>query len=288
MSMSRVFRSLALQASSSSSGARLLTDMSIRTMASQASPKLKGKVAIVTASTEGIGLSIAKRLAEDGASVIISSRKEKSVKAVVDKLSGSGLDVRGTVCHVGKAEDRQKLLDFTLEAKGGVDILISNAAVNPYMGPLMGTPEEAWDKIFEVNVKASFLLTKAVAPLMEKRGGGSIVYVASIGGYQVFPVLGAYSISKTALLGLTKAAAMELASNKIRVNCVCPGIIKTKFSQAMWANPDILDEVNKQIPMSRVGEPDEIAGIVSFMASDDASYLTGESVAVAGGMFSRL
>jgi dehydrogenase/reductase SDR family protein 4 len=231
---------------------------------------------------------VAKRLASDGASVIISSRKEKNVVQAVEQLTAQGLDVCGTTCHVGSADDRKKLVEFALAEKGAIDCLVSNAAVNPFFGPTLDTPEEAWDKIFEINVKAAFMLTKEIVPHITKRGGGSVVYISSIGGYQPLAALGAYSVSKTALLGLTKAVAVDAVHSNIRVNCVCPGVIKTKFSSALWKDEGISEEVNKTIPMHRLGQPEEISGIVSFLCSDDSSYLTGESIAVAGGFFTRL
>lgn len=250
--------------------------------------KLAGKVAIVTASTEGIGFAIAKRLAEDGASVVISSRKKDKVDKAVESIKSITNNVSGIPCHVGKTEDRQNLLDFTVSKYGGIDILVSNAAVNPVMCQVLDTPEEAWDKIFDVNVKAAFLLTQQVVPLMETRGGGSIVYVSSIAAFKPMEVIGAYSVSKTTLLGLTKAVALQCVSSNIRVNCLCPGIIETKFSDGLHSNESSRELINQSIPMRRIGKPDECAGMVSFLCSDDASYITGEAFPVAGGYFSRL
>uniref|UniRef100_A0A2L2Y3S8 Dehydrogenase/reductase SDR family member 4 n=2 Tax=Parasteatoda tepidariorum TaxID=114398 RepID=A0A2L2Y3S8_PARTP len=250
--------------------------------------KLSGKVAVVTASTEGIGFSVAKRLATDGAAVVISSRKKDNVEKALDQLKSVSSKIAGIPCHVGKAEDRKRLLEFAKTTFGGVDLLVSNAAVNPTMGHVLDTSEDAWDKIFDINVKSAFLLTQAVLPLMEERGGGSIVYMSSIAGLNPMNILGAYSVSKTALLGLAKAAATQCAQKNIRVNCVCPGIIKTKFSEVMWSNPSSKEVLDQAIPMKRCGEPDEIAGMVSFLCSNDASYITGENFVVAGGYFSRL
>lgn len=261
------------------------TAYSATRMSSTNSGRFKGKVAIVTASTDGIGFAIAKRLAEDGASVCISSRKEKNVEEALQKLKG--LPVFGTVCHVAKADDRRRLLDLVRNEKGTLDFLISNAAVNPSFGPMLDTPEDAWDKIFEVNVKSAFLLTKEAVPLMKQSTCGSIVYISSIGGYQILSALGAYSVSKTALLGLTKGLAEELAPS-IRVNCVCPGIIDTKFSSALTSNEGIAEEALRRVPLKRFGKPDDISGLVSFLCSDDAAYITGESIVAAGGYYSRL
>uniref|UniRef100_A0A8P0PSU6 Dehydrogenase/reductase 4 n=1 Tax=Canis lupus familiaris TaxID=9615 RepID=A0A8P0PSU6_CANLF len=181
---------------------------------------LANKVALVTASTDGIGFAIARRLARDGAHVVVSSRKQHNVDRAVAALQGEGLSVTGTVCHVGKAEDRERLVATAVNLHGGIDILISNAAVNPFFGNLMDVTEEVWDKILDINVKATALMTKAVVPEMEKRGGGSVVIVASIGAYLPFPGLGPYNVSKTALLGLTKNLARELDQRNIRVNCL--------------------------------------------------------------------
>jgi len=250
--------------------------------------KLAGKVAVVTASTEGIGLAIAQNLGRHGASVMLSSRKATNVEKAVEQLKSEGLDVDGMVCHVGKSSDRSALLESTVKRWGGLDILVSNAAVNPYFGPILGCPEETWDKIFEVNVKASFLLFKACVPLFESRGGGSAVFVSSIGGFQPIPMLGPYSVSKTALFGLTKALAAEVASDNIRVNCIAPGIIKTKFAEALTDNEDIAEKALENLPLGRFGRPEEMGGVVSFLVSDEASYLTGETIVLAGGMNARL
>jgi len=250
--------------------------------------KLSGKVAIVTASTEGIGFGIAENLARHGARVMISSRKGENVTAAVEKLQSKGLSVDGTVCHVGKKEDRSNLFKQTVDKFGGLDILVSNAAVNPYFGTTLDCPEDAWDKIFEINVKTAFLLFKESFPLMQNRGGGSAVFVSSIGGFQPISMLGPYSVSKTALFGLTKALAMEVAAENIRVNCIAPGVIQTKFASALTDNEDIADRVLENIPMGRFGQPAEMGGIVSFLASEEASYMTGETIVLAGGLNCRL
>ncbi|XP_032712224.1 dehydrogenase/reductase SDR family member 4 [Lontra canadensis] len=249
---------------------------------------LANKVALVTASTDGIGFAIARRLAQDGAHVVISSRKQQNVDRAVATLQGEGLSVTGTVCHVGKAEDRERLVATAVSLHGGIDILVSNAAVNPFFGNLMDVTEEVWDKILDINVKATALMTKAVVPEMEKRGGGSVVIVASIGAYSPFPGLGPYNVSKTALLGLTKNLARELDQRNIRVNCLAPGLIKTSFSQVLWKDKEREESIKEIMQIRRIGKPDECAGIVSFLCSEDASYITGETVVVGGGTPSRL
>lgn len=250
--------------------------------------RLQGKVAIVTASTEGIGFSIAKRLAEDGASVVVSSRKQKNVDSAVNSLKKLNLEVLGVKCHVGLKEDRKTLLDETIKKYGKLNILVSNAAANPAMGGVLECGEAEWDKIFDVNVKSSFMLAKECLPYLKKSKGSSIVFVSSISGFDPFELLGAYSVSKTALIGLTKAAAKEVAPIGIRVNCIAPGIIRTKFSRALYESETALDMALSKIPMGRLGECNEIAGIASFLVSDDASYITGEAIVGSGGMTSRL
>uniref|UniRef100_A0A8I5ZUW8 Dehydrogenase/reductase SDR family member 4 n=1 Tax=Rattus norvegicus TaxID=10116 RepID=A0A8I5ZUW8_RAT len=246
---------------------------------------LANKVALVTASTDGIGLAIARRLAEDGAHVVISSRKQQNVDRAVATLQGEGLSVTGVVCHVGKAEDREKLVNMALKLHQGIDILVSNAAVNPFFGNLMDVTEEVWNKVLSINVTASAMMIKAVVPAMEKRGGGSVVIVSSVAGFVLFPSLGPYNVSKTALLGLTKNFAAELAPKNIRVNCLAPGLIKTHFSSVVRRKNTIIPSPRS---IERIGEPEDCVGIVSFLCSEDASYINGETVVVGGGTPSRL
>lgn len=289
----------------------------LRKLSTMSVQRLQGKVCVVTASSDGIGFAIAKRLGTEGAKVVVSSRKQSNVDEAVNSLKNQGIsDVIGITCHVAKEADRKKLFEETVKKFGGIDVLVSNAAVNPAVGSVLDAPEEVWDKIFDVNVKAAFLLAKEVKPFIVKRGGGSIVFISSIGGYQPFDLLGAYSVSKTALFGLTKAAALDTVKDNIRVNCVAPGVIETKFSSAVSIQHfdklvnKITDKINtncksKQtfqlhssesakeatlstIPMGRIGRPEEIGSVVAFLVSDDASFITGECIVAAGGAASRL
>lgn len=212
--------------------------------------RLCGKIAIVTASTDGIGFAIAQRLAQEGAKVIISSRKEKNVNEAVSKLSKEGLDIKGLVCHVSNADDRKKLFEHASKS-GGLDILVSNAAVNPEVGDVLDCSENSWDKIFDVNVKSAFLLAKEAVPLLKQSKAGRIIFISSIAGFQPIGLLGAYSVSKTALLGLTKAAAVQLGPDGVTVNCIAPGIIKTKFSSALISNEGAESEILSRIPLNR-------------------------------------
>ncbi|XP_011195740.2 dehydrogenase/reductase SDR family member 4 isoform X1 [Zeugodacus cucurbitae] len=292
-------RQLATKTQSACSGANIagvtlnlchkrLSSSSFHTAAGKTMKRLDGKVAIVTASTEGIGFAIAKRLAEDGAAVVISSRKERNVENAVERLRKLNLNVTGLKCHVGESQDRKRLFEETIRAYGKLNILVSNAATNPAVGGVLECDESVWDKIFDINVKSSYLLAKEALPYLRQAKDSSIVFVSSIAGYDAFDLLGAYSVSKTALIGLTKAASKELASEGIRVNCLAPGIIKTKFSKALYESESANEAAMSKIPMGRLGTPEEMAGIVSFLVSDDASYITGESIIASGGMSGRL
>ncbi|XP_004421980.1 PREDICTED: dehydrogenase/reductase SDR family member 2, mitochondrial-like [Ceratotherium simum simum] len=252
---------------------------------------LAEKVAVITGSTKGIGFANAQRLAQDGSHVVVSSWKQQNMDRAVAVLQGEGLSVTGTVCHVGKAEDQEWLLatmreqggwEEALEHYGGVDFLVCVAGVNPLVGSTLGASEQVWDKILNVNVKAPALLLSQLLPYMEKSGGSSVVLVSSMVAYVPVPKLGVYNTSKTALLGLCKSLAVELAPKGIRVNCLVPGIIKTDFIQVEKTLPYLLPDLNEIYGLQRFGEPEECAGIVSFLCSSDASCITGENIVVAG------
>ncbi|XP_060536637.1 dehydrogenase/reductase SDR family member 4-like [Cylas formicarius] len=249
--------------------------------------RLSGKIAIVTASTDGIGLAIARRLGNEGAKVIISSRKEPNVLRATKELTDEGLEVKGLVCHVSNQDERNKLFE---EAKklGGLDILVSNAAVNPFFGGMLDCDEKMFDKIFDVNVKSSFLLAREALPFLRKSQQGRIIFISSISAYMVDDILGPYSFSKTALLGLTKTIAKHLGPDGITVNCVCPGHIETRFSHVMRKTDEIMKEELKKIPMGRLGQAHEIAPLIAFLASEDGSYITGENIVAAGGLKTRI
>lgn len=246
------------------------------------------KVALVTASTDGIGFAIARRLAQDGAHVVVSSRKQQNVDRAVATLQGEGLSVTGTVCHVGKAQDREQLVATAVKLHGGIDILICNAGINPFFGNIIDATEEIWDKLLDTNVKATALMTKAVVPEMEKRGGGSVVIISSITAYIPIHGLGPYSVTKTALLGLTKNLAMDLAPRNIRVNCLAPGVIKTELSRVLWADKANDESLKESLLIKRLGKPEDCAGVVSFLCSEDASYITAETVTASGGLLACL
>jgi len=236
---------------------------------------LSNKVAIITGSSKGIGKSIAKGLAEHGASVIISSRSQEAVDEVAMEFKNEGMEATGIACHIGKADQRENLVQKTIEQYGGVDILVNNAAINPIYGPLEDAEEVVFDKIMDVNVKAPWMLSNLVLPSMQKREGGSIINIASVEALHPGAGLGLYSTSKAALLMLTKNQAKEWGKYGVRANVVCPGLIKTKFSAALWQNEQLLQKIEKTLPSSRMGMPDEMAGIACLLASDAGAYMTG-------------
>ncbi|GMT20465.1 hypothetical protein PFISCL1PPCAC_11762, partial [Pristionchus fissidentatus] len=256
--------------------------------------RFEGKVAIVTAATQGIGFAIAERLAKEGAAVVISSRKEKNVQDAVASLRSTGSKrVEGVVCHVGKEEDRKNLVQFTLAKFGRIDVLVNNHGINPVFVDIMDIDEKMWDRLFETNVKNGWQLSQLVAPHMKVVGGGSIIFNSSYTAYKN-PTSGiaAYAVTKTALLGLVKALAASLAKDKIRVNGIAPGVIKTKMSSPLWDNGEKTGEdntvLNSEILLGRLGVPEDLGGAVAFLASEDASYITGETIVVAGGINARL
>jgi dehydrogenase/reductase SDR family protein 4 len=236
---------------------------------------LTDKVAIVTGASKGIGKAIAHALGEHGAKVVVSSRDQEACEAVAVELGSAGIEARGIAAHMGEPENIQQLVDHTIEEFGGVDILVNNAATNPVFGPLLHSDALVFDKIMGVNVKGPFELARRVQPSMLERGGGSVINISSVGGVSPEHLLGLYSVSKAALISLTKVMAKEWGSAGIRANAICPGLIKTKFSKALWSNEAILKTVTERLPLGRMGSPEEVAGLAVFLASDASSYCTG-------------
>ncbi|XP_075425102.1 dehydrogenase/reductase SDR family member 4-like isoform X1 [Ascaphus truei] len=255
---------------------------------SESKKVLDQQVALVIGSTHGIGLAVARRLAQDGATVLLNSRKQENVDRAVRELTEEGLNVSGTTCHVGKAEDREKLVETALKRYGKINILICNAAVNPNVGPLLETTKEMWDKVFGVNVISHFLMVKLVVPHMQKEGGGSIIICTSVAAFRPHPDYGPYCVSKIAQLGLTQVLAMALQPMNIRVNGLAIGLINTSFSVVLRNTPEMKKEAMTHFAISRFGEPEECGGIASFLCSPDASYINGENIAVSGGSRGRL
>lgn len=242
-----------------------------------------GKVAIITGSSKGIGLSIAKGLAENGAKVVISSRKQDAVDAIAKEMNEAGFDAVGIACHIGDPDQCEALINKTIEKFGRIDILVNNAAINPYYGPLEASDNEVFDKIMNVNVKAPWLLSNLAQPHMKTQGGGSIINISSVEGIHPGFNLGLYSISKSALIMLSKNQAKEWGRHGIRSNAVCPGLVKTKLSEALWSNDKLAAGYKAVVPLKRIAVPDELAGVVMLLASDAGSYMTGGEYAVDGG-----
>ncbi|NJC26993.1 glucose 1-dehydrogenase [Neolewinella antarctica] len=244
---------------------------------------LSGKVAIVTGSSKGIGLSIARGLAESGAKVVISSRKQDAVDAVAKELTEAGLEAIGIACHIGDGDQREQLIAKTMDTYGRIDILVNNAAINPFYGPLEAADEAVFDKIMSVNVKAPWILSNLVQPHLKASGGGSIINISSVEGIHPGFRLGLYSMTKSALIMLTKNQAKEWGRYGIRSNVVCPGLVKTKFSESLWSNEQMVKQYTSVVPLRRMAEPDEMAGIVMLLASDAGAYMTGGVYAADGG-----
>jgi NAD(P)-dependent dehydrogenase (short-subunit alcohol dehydrogenase family) len=243
---------------------------------------LQGKVAIVTGASRGIGEAIARAFVREGAKVVLAARKIEGLETVASSLNGRALAV---AAHTGKEEDCERLVSSAVEKFGKVDILVNNAAANPYFGPMLGIEMPAWDKTFEVNVKGYFYMTRAVVRHLASRSApGSIIHIASVAGLVGSPLQGVYGMTKAAIISMTKTLAVELAGSKIRVNAIAPGFIETKFAGAILQNPELLAKVNERTPLGRPGVPEEIAGGAVYLASDASSYLTGQTLVIDGGM----
>jgi NAD(P)-dependent dehydrogenase (short-subunit alcohol dehydrogenase family) len=247
---------------------------------------LDGKVAVITGSSRGIGKAIAERLAEHGANVVISSRKAEPCQQVADTINarfgvGRALSIPA---NISRKEELKSLVERTTEALGRIDVLVCNAASNPYYGPQAGIEDEQFRKILENNVIANHWLINFTVPQMIERRDGSIIIVSSIGGLRASPVIGAYCISKAADFQLARNLALEYGPHNVRVNCIAPGLIKTDFARALWEDPEALKQRSGATPLRRIGEPDEIAGAAVFLASSASSFMTGQSIVIDGGV----
>lgn len=246
--------------------------------------RLDGKVAIVTGASKGIGESMARGLAEFGAKVVISSRDQDSVDAVAAGYKADGLEATGIACHVARAEDREALVQRTLQTYGRIDILINNAGTNPYFGPIHKMPAEAYQKTLDINLGAALELSNLVFPGMKAQGGGSIIHISSVEGLHASENFAAYNISKAGLLMLTKSQAVEWGRHNIRVNAICPGFVKTKLSAMIWQNEPMHERLVSRTPLRRMAMPDDMAGLAVFLASDASSFCTGEVIVNDGGL----
>ena len=245
--------------------------------------RLDGKVALVTGASKGIGAAMARGLAEFGASVVLCSRKQDALDALAASMREAGLDASGIAANVGNSDEIEALVETVQARHGGIDVLVNNAAANPVYGPLQDTDARAFDKIIGVNLKGPFELGKLVYPSMRRRGGGSIINVSSIGGLRPESNIGIYSVSKAAIISLTRAMAQDWGGDNIRVNAICPGLVKTRFSEALWQDDATLERFVGRIPLGRIGEPGDLAGLAVYLASDASAYCSGGVYMVDGG-----
>lgn len=245
---------------------------------------LTGKVAIITGSSRGIGRSIAETMASLGAKVVVSSRKIEACEPVVAGIREKGGEAIAIDCNISRKAEVEALVADTRERLGPVDILVCNAAVNPVYGPMSSLTDEAFDKIMGANVKSNLWLCNLAIPEMAERGGGAVVIVSSIAGLRGTGVIGGYGISKAADFALARNLAVEWGPQNVRINCIAPGLIKTDFARALWEDPQALEQRNSQTPLRRIGTPDEIGPVAAFLASSAASFMTGQTVVVDGGV----
>jgi NAD(P)-dependent dehydrogenase (short-subunit alcohol dehydrogenase family) len=244
---------------------------------------LTGKVVVVTGSSRGIGRAIAERMAEQGAKVVVTSRKLDACETVVQSIKGNGGEAVAIACNIGRKEELQALVDGSIKHYGGIDVLVCNAAVNTYYGPSIDTPDDAYEKIMSSNVRSNFWLCNMVLPQMAERGGGSIIIISSIAGLVGSPTLGVYGLSKAADMALARNLCAEWGPKNIRANCIAPGLIRTDFAKALWDDPKIYAHTVKAYPLRRIGEPDEIAGAAVFLAGPSGSFTTGQTIVIDGG-----
>lgn len=249
---------------------------------------VEGKVAIVTGASRGIGEAIAQVLAQSGARVMIASRKQQGVDAARERIVSTGVAadaIAAQVCHAGQLDMIQALVASTVERFGTLDIVVNNAATNPYFGPMVLVDEGAYAKTFEVNTRGYFEFARAAAKYwVDNDRGGSIINVASVAALTGAPLQGVYAMTKAAVVSMTKTLAVELGPSKIRVNAIAPGLVETRFASALVSNPDIVQQVVSRTPLGRYAQPEEIAGAALYLASDAASFVTGQTMVVDGGM----
>ncbi|HEX6840645.1 MAG TPA: SDR family oxidoreductase [Stellaceae bacterium] len=245
---------------------------------------LTGKTAVITGSSRGIGRAIAEQMALLGANVVVSSRKAEPCEEVVAGIKKAGGKAIAIPAHIGDKTALQGLVDKTRQTFGKIDVLVCNAAVNPYFGPLAGISDDAFDRIMDSNIRSNLWLCNMVIPEMAKRKDGSVIIVSSIGGLRGSSMLGAYGISKAADMQLARSLAVEWGSSNIRVNAIAPGLVKTDFARALWENKELLAQTLKQSPLGIIGEPVDIAGAAILLASSAGRFITGQTFVIDGGV----
>lgn len=248
---------------------------------------LTGKVAIVTGASRGIGKAIAGELARAGCAVVLSSRRQEALDEVAAAIKTEGGQALGIAAHNGDKAALRKLVERTISQFGRLDILVNNAATNPHFGTILDADDSYWRKTLDVNVMGNVWLTQAAVRAMRKSGGGKIINVASIVGLKPGRYQGIYSISKAAIISLTQTLAQELGADNIQVNAIAPGLVQTKFAQALWGNPDLLEQVLAQTPVGRIGQPQDIAGLALLLASSASDFMTGAVFVVDGGLTAK-
>lgn len=245
--------------------------------------ELTGKVALITGSSRGIGRAIAETMARQGATVVVSSRKQEACDEVVAGIRAGGGEATAIPCNIGRKEDLEALVAATLRIYGRIDVLVCNAATNPVFGPMREASDEAYDKIMTTNVKSAFWLCNMVAPQMAGRKNGAIIVISSIASMYGNRKLGLYGVSKAAEQQLVRNLAVEWGGDNIRVNAIAPGLVRTDFARALWEDPKRLSVMEAITPLKRIGEPVEIAALATFLASDSASFITGQTIVADGG-----
>ena len=245
---------------------------------------LTGKVAVITGSTRGIGRAIAEEMARAGAKVVISSRKAEACEEVAAAIRAEGLEATPIACNISKKAELENLVAETRKVYGKIDVLVCNAALNPYYGPMAGASDEVFTKIMAVNIQSNLWLCNMVMPEMAERKDGSVIIVSSIGGLKGSTVLGLYCISKAADFQLVRNLAVEWGEHNIRVNAIAPGLVKTDFAKALWDNPETLAKVEAGTPLRRIGESVDIAGAAVFLGSKAGAWMTGQQIVIDGGV----
>jgi NAD(P)-dependent dehydrogenase (short-subunit alcohol dehydrogenase family) len=245
---------------------------------------LSGKVAVITGASRGIGRSVAENMARAGARVVISSRKLDACETVAEAIRAEGGEALAVAAGLGHQDQLEALIRQTREAWDKVDILVCNAAINPYYGPLTGLDNEMFDRMMRYNVRDNLFLCKQVLPEMAERRDGAIIVISSVGGFRGNSVLGAYGITKAADMALVRNLAVEWGKHNIRINCIAPGLIKTDFARALWENPEMLAHLEGMTPLGRIGQPDDIGLLAAFLASAGGAFITGQTIVADGGM----
>jgi NAD(P)-dependent dehydrogenase (short-subunit alcohol dehydrogenase family) len=245
---------------------------------------MKDKVAVVTGSTKGIGRAIAEEYAAHGAKVVITSRTAEACEEIAQGIRDKGGQAVALPCNISHKDQLEKLVAETLEAWGRIDVLVCNAAVNPHYGPSLSIPDDAFEKVLDVNIKSNHWLVQMVAPEMIERKDGAIIIVSSIGGFRGSNTLGAYCISKAADMQMVRNLAGELGPGNVRVNCIAPGLVKTDFARTLWENPELADERIRDTPLRRLGDPRDVAGIAVYLSSQAGAWTTGQTFTVDGGV----